>query len=503
MNKQDIAQIIDKSVVYDVATVTPLQHLKKMSVRVGCSVLLKREDLQPVHSFKIRGAYQKIYHLSDAQKQAGIIASSAGNHAQGVANACATLEIKATIVMPKTTPSIKVDAVKALGASVILEGDNYDAAYAHAKKLTDQHGYTFIHPYDDFNVIAGQGTVAKEIINQGGDEIDYIFVPTGGGGLLAGVVCYVKIHFPHIKVISVEPDTAACLKAALESGKRTVLDQVGIFADGVAVRQIGEHPFNLVKSEVDDAITVDTDEICAAIKDIYEDTRSIAEPAGALALAGLKSYCKQNQIKDKKVVAINSGANLNFDRLRHIAERADLGEHTEALFSVEIPEEPGSFKAFCNALENRSVTEFNYRYASDKTAKIFVGVALKNGWAEKEELLSHLREKGYKINDLTDNELAKLHIRHLVGGGHSQIKESLYRFRFPEKPGALSLFLELLSDTCNISLFHYRNHGAAYGRVLAGFQILEGQEDAFQTFLSRLDYPYFEETENPAYKDFL
>lgn len=502
MKISEVAQNIESTSVYEVAVKTPLDQLLKMSKKVSNAVFLKREDLQPVHSFKLRGAYHKITCLSDAEKQKGIIAASAGNHAQGVAMACYKLGLKAVIVMPDTTPPIKVSAVKEWQADVILFGDTYDAAYAHAHTLCQKKGYTFVHPYDDYDVIAGQGTVAKEIFSQVASPPDYIFVPTGGGGLLAGVLAYAKTHFPQTKIISVEPDSAACLKAALDAQERVILKDVGIFADGVAVKQIGERPFALVRDLIDDAITVDTDEICAAIKDIYEDTRSIAEPAGALALAGLKKYIGERAIQHKALIAINSGANLNFDRLRHIAERADLGEQSEALFAVEIPEKPGSFKAFCRALGHRSITEFNYRYRDAHQAKIFVGVALKNGLKEKEAILSGLREQQYPVQDLTDNELAKLHVRHMVGGGLQSTGEVIYRFRFPEKPGALAKFLDLLSDVCNITLFHYRNHGAAFGRVLAGFQLV-GTQQQFEYFLNQLDYPYYDETNNPAYQDFL
>ncbi len=496
---------ITQARVYDVAQKTPLDPAPGLSRRLHNRVLLKREDLQPVFSFKLRGAYNKIARLTPEQLQHGVITASAGNHAQGVALAAQRCAIRALIVMPKTTPEIKVESVRNLGAEIVLHGNSYDDAYEHAMKLVRERGMTFIHPYDDPEVIAGQGTVGMEILQQYPGPLHAIFVPVGGGGLIAGVAVYVKHLRPEIKVIGVEPDDAACLYEALRLKRRVVLDQVGIFADGVAVRQVGEEPFRIAQQCVDEVILVSTDEICAAIKDIFDDTRSIVEPAGALAVAGLKKYLARERLSGENLVAINSGANMNFDRLRHVAERAEIGEQREALIAVTIPERPGSFREFCDAIGNRSVTEFNYRYYDPQQAHVFAGVQMHDGPAEKEKLVAKLRAKGYPVLDMTDNEMAKMHIRYMVGG-HSNNKvpdEILYRFEFPERPGALLHFLNRIGTRWNISLFHYRNHGAAYGRVLIGVQVPPAQREAFQGFLKEVGYRYYAEEDNQAYRLFL
>jgi threonine dehydratase len=490
--------------VYDVARETPLEAAHALSRRLGNTVLLKREDLQPVFSFKLRGAYNKIVGLSPQARQSGIIAASAGNHAQGVALAAQRLGIRALIVMPRTTPGIKVESVRHLGARIVLHGDAYDEAYQHAVNLAAERGMTFIHPYDDPDVIAGQGTIAVEILRQHTGPLDAVFVPVGGGGLIAGVAAYVKQLRPEVKIIGVEPDDAPCMCFALRAGERVVLEQVGIFADGVAVRQVGEEPFRIARECVDELILVNTDEICAAIKDIFDDTRAIAEPAGALAVAGLKKYVEANGTTGATLVAVNSGANTNFDRLRHVAERAEVGEHREALLAVSIPERPGSFREFCQALGSRSITEFNYRYADARDAHVFAGIKLTDGLAEKELLVEQLRGNGYPVTDLTENEMAKGHVRYMVGGRASGTRnELLFRFEFPERPGALLRFLTRMGSRWNISLFHYRNHGAAYGRVLVGIQVPPEEAARFQSFLDELGYTYWDETLNPAYGLFL
>ena len=490
--------------VYDVAHESPLDEAPLVSRRLENRVLIKREDLQPVFSFKLRGAYNKIIGLSEEARQKGVIAASAGNHAQGVALAAKRLGIRALIVMPKTTPDIKVNSVRERGARAVLFGDTYDDAYEHAMQLAAEKELTFIHPYDDPEVIAGQGTIGMEILRQHNGPLDAVFVPVGGGGLIAGVAAYIKYVRPEVKVIGVEPDDAPTLHHALRAGKRVVLDQVGIFADGVAVRQIGKETFRVAKQCVDEVILVSTDEICAAIKDIFDDTRSIAEPAGALGLAGLKKYVAQSGVRGQTLVAIDSGANVNFDRLRHVSERAELGERREAVVAVTIPERPGSFKLFCQAIGRRGITEFNYRMADPDQAHIFVGVQISGGDEERQELVAMLAEKGFPVLDMTDNEMAKLHIRHMVGGrGHKVANEVLYRFEFPERPGALLKFLSTLGTRWNISLFHYRNHGAAYGRVLMGVQVPPEDREQFQVYLGRIGYPFQEETGNPAYRLFL
>jgi threonine dehydratase len=490
--------------VYDVAIESPLDRMPRLSGRLGTSAHLKREDLQPVFSFKLRGAYNKIAGLPKDVTARGVICASAGNHAQGVALAARKLDIKATIVMPKTTPDIKVQAVRAHGGHVVLHGENFDEAYGHARKLEAERGLTFIHPYDDPDVIAGQGTVGMEILRQHPDPIEAIFVPIGGGGLAAGIAVYCKFLRPDTKIIGVEPIEAASMAAAIAAGERVILDQVGLFADGVAVRQAGEETFRLCHELLDEVITVSTDEICAAIKDIFEDTRAIAEPSGAVSLAGLKAYAARGGAKTGALIAINSGANMNFDRLRHIAERAEIGEQREALLAVTIPEKPGSYRNFIRLLGRRAITEFNYRYSDPRSARIFVGVQLSEGEAEKRQIVAMLAEHGYAVLDMSDNELAKLHIRYMVGGKAPGLdNELLFRFQFPERPGALLKFLNSLSVDWNISLFHYRNHGADYGRVLAGIQIPSTDRKQLKTRLDALGYPYWNESENPAYAAFL
>ena len=490
--------------VYDVAHETPLDPAPILSERIGNTVLLKREDLQPVFSFKLRGAYNKLAQLTEAQGAVGVIAASAGNHAQGVALAAAKLGLKATIVMPKTTPQIKVNAVKRRGARVLLNGDSYDEAAKHALKLAEERGMTYIPPYDDPDVIAGQGTVGMEVLRQCSAPIHAIFVPVGGGGLLAGIAAYVKYLRPEIKVIGVEPEDAACLAAALQSGKRVTLPQVGLFADGVAVARVGKEPFRIAKLAVDEVVTVSTDEICAAIKDVFDDTRSIAEPAGALSIAGLKKYVAREGLKDECLIAIDSGANMNFDRLRHVAERAELGERREAILAVTIPECPGSFLNFLNTIGRRGITEFNYRYRDPDRAHVFAGIELNEGEAEKDAMIATLREMNYPVVDLSDNETAKVHVRYMVGGQAVGVDhEIIYRFEFPERPGALLRFLSSLAKGWNISLFHYRNHGSAYGRVLVGLQVPPSERKRFEAFLTKLGYSFWEETRNPAYELFL
>ena len=497
-------KLIREARVYDVAEVTPLVAAPRLSERLDNPVWMKREDLQPVHSFKNRGAYNKISGLSAEQLKSGIIAASAGNHAQGVALAARKLGIRALIVMPQTTPSIKIEAVRNFGASIKLVGDAYDDAYAWAAARAEEKGMAFIHPYDDPLTIAGQGTIGLEILDQHAGAIHAIFVPVGGGGLLAGVAAAVKSLRPAVKVIGVEPDDAPCMYEALRRGRRIKLKQVGIFADGVAVRQAGKENFRIARKHVDDVITVTTDEICAATKDIFDDCRSVVEPAGALAIAGIKKYVTTEGIQGQSLVAINSGSNINFDRLRHISERAEIGEQREALLAVTIPEEPGSFRRFCQVVGRRGITEFNYRYADTNKAHVFAGIQLRDGEAERLELVDTLLRDGYPVEDLTESELAKLHIRHMVGGRVPGLKdELLYRFQFPERPGALLGFLSSMGKRWNISLFHYRNHGADYGRVLVGIQVPRQSRKDFRASLDKLGYAYWEETDNPAYNLFL
>ncbi len=490
--------------VYDVAVETPLEEAKGLSERLKNRILLKREDEQPVFSFKLRGAYNKMVQLSEEERACGVVAASAGNHAQGVAMSAKTLGIKATIVMPKTTPDVKVNNVRRLGGKVVLHGDAYDDAAAHAKKLVAEKGMTYVHPFDDPDVIAGQGTVAMEILRQESGPIDAIFVPVGGGGLIAGIAAYVKYLRPETKIIGVESEDSACLYEALKAGERVILPQVGIFADGVAVAQIGEKTFEVAQRYVDEVITVSTDEICAAIKDIYDDTRSICEPAGALGVAGMKKYVARDAVANQTLIAIDSGANVNFDRLRHIAERSELGEKREAIIAARIPEKPGSFKKFCAALDKRNITEFNYRYSDNDQAIVFAGIQTK-AEADRNDLINELQEKQYEVADLTDNEIAKIHVRYMVGGHapESLENEVIYRFEFPERPGALMNFLSKLGGKWNISMFHYRNHGAAYGRVLVGMQVPASERDQVGIFLEEIGYNYWEETDNAAYQLFL
>lgn len=491
--------------VYDIAIETPLMAAPRLSRRLGCKVLLKREDLQPVFSFKLRGAYNKLASLSDAERARGVVAASAGNHAQGVALAARELGVVATIVMPTTTPSIKADAVRALGAEVVLHGDTFDRAKAHAEGLATTSGAVIVPPYDDVKVIAGQGTIAMEIVRQHPGKIDAIFIPVGGGGLCAGVSAYLSVVRPETKIIAVEPADAACLAAALEAGQPVTLPTVGIFVDGCAVARIGEHPFRILRETVDEVVTATTDEICAAIKDIFDDTRSIAEPAGALAVAGLKRWVEAHpEAQGQTLVVIDSGANMNFDRLRHVSERAELGESREAIFAVTIPERAGAFRVFCETLGKRNITEFNYRYADADRARVFVGVELRHGRGERLEIKALLGAAGYEVVDLTDDEVAKLHVRHMVGGKSPSVTDEVVcRFEFPERPGALMQFLLKISGRWNISTFHYRNHGAAFGRVLCGMQVPQEEREDFRAVVDELGYANSDETDNPAFALFL
>ena len=501
---RDYVERILRARVYDVAKETPLDRAPRLSKRLGNNVFIKREDLQPVFSFKARGAYNKIASLSASERERGVIASSAGNHAQGVALAAQKLDVRALIVMPETTPQIKIDAVASYGAEIVLQGNSFDDAKVKADELAAEHNLVYVHPFDDPYVIAGQGTIALEILRQHGEHIHAIFAAIGGGGLIAGIAAYVKSLWPHIRIIGVEPEDAPSMSRSLEAGERVMLEHVGIFADGVAVKQVGKETFRIAQQCVDEVILVNTDEMCAAIKDIYEDTRSIAEPAGALGIAGLKKYVGREALTGETLVAIDCGANVNFDRLRHISERAEVGEQREALLAVTIPEEAGSLREFCRIVGSRAVTEFNYRYSDQQQAHIFVGLALRAGQADRAVLIDALRTGGYEVLDLTDDEMAKLHVRHMVGGRNASLdSERLYRFHFPERPGALLNFLDKMGQQWNISLFHYRNHGSDFGRVLAGMQVPDGESAQFQQFLVDVGYDYVDESDNAAYQLFL
>lgn len=495
---------INNSRVYDVAENTPLSLLNKISLKYNNTVYLKREDLQPIFSFKCRGAYNKISNLTISEKASGIIAASAGNHAQGVALSASKLNIDALIVMPTTTPSIKIDSVKKFGVKVKLYGDSFDEAYEYALMTSKKEGRVFIHPFDDPLVISGQGTVAKEIVEQTKVTPDIFFVPVGGGGLISGMSIYLKEHYPNCKIYGVESEDAPTLYTSLKNKKPTSLEQVGLFVDGCAVKRIGEETFKISKEYVDDVILVSIDETCAAIKDIYEDTRVMSEPAGALAIAGMKKFILSNDVNNKKIIAINSGANLNFDRLRHVTERTEIGEGKELLLSVKIPEKSGSFRAFCEVIGKRSISEFNYRYANEKSANVFVGIKTDDKEKDTQNIFKVLNNKKYDFIDLTMNEVAKLHLRYMVGGHtNSKINEKLFRFEFPEKPGALLNFLNKMQKDWDITLFHYRNHGSAFGRVLVGIDIGNHNENDLVKFLKDLDYKYTEETENEGYRSFL
>ena len=501
---QDYVRRILTSSVYEVAEETPLDQMTLLSARLGVDVLLKREDMQPVFSFKIRGAHNRIAQLSAEERARGVICASAGNHAQGVALSAHRLGIRAIVVMPTTTPAIKINAVRKRGGEVVLFGDGFDAARGHAANLAEKHGYVVVHPFDDPDVIAGQGTIGMELLRQHPGPIGAIYVPIGGGGLAAGIAAFVKFLRPEIRIIGVEPEEAASMQAAIAAGHPVALDQVGLFADGVAVRQVGNETFRICRELLDDIVTVTADEICAAIKDIFDDHRAIAEPAGALALAGLRRQVDQGVAPQGALIAINSGANVNFDRLRYVAERAEIGERAEALLAVEIPERPGSYRAFMRLLGPRSITEFNYRFAPGGKATIFVGIKLTGGEAEKHAVIALLADNGLKVTDMTDNEVAKLHVRYMVGGRVQDLAdEAVYRFQFPERPGALLKFLEGLNDAWNISLFHYRNHGADYGRVLVGVQVPPATRADFIAHIDAVGFPYWEETDNPAYRAFL
>jgi threonine dehydratase len=503
VNTDALLRSILTSRVYDVARQTPLEPARRLSQRTGCEVFLKREDLQPIFTYKIRGAYNRIAHLSDEERGRGLITASAGNHAQGVAYAARHLGLDALIVMPQTTPAIKVDAVRQLGASVEMAGDSFSDAKARCDEIASTTGRVLIHAFDDPLVIAGQGTVGQEILAQGRNDLDGIFVPIGGGGLIAGIAAYVKAVNPAIAVIGVEPFDADAMYQSRAAGRRVTLDRVGIFADGVAVREVGALTFPIVQHYVDDIVRVSTDQICAAIKDVFDDTRSLMEPAGALAVAGLQAWSAERQSRDRKLVAVLTGANMNFDRLRFVAERAEVGEAREALFAVTIPERPGAFRAFCAAIGRRVVTEFNYRLSGRSAAHIFVGIGIASR-RDATDLAGVLTSGGYRAIDLSEDELAKLHVRHMVGGRASEVRdERLYRFEFPERPGALLEFLERLGDRWNISLFHYRNHGSDFGRVLAGFEVPDADLPAFEQFLDAIGYAYQREEHSPAYAMFL
>lgn len=500
----DYLRMIKEADVYDVAIRSPLEFADLASKRLGNKVWLKREDLQPVFSFKLRGAYNRIARLNAEEAANGVICCSAGNHAQGVALAAGKRGISALIVMPITTPSIKVDAVRQLGGEVRLFGESYDDAQSEALRLAALENRILIHPFDDPYVIAGQGTIGVEILDQCDVVPDAVFIPIGGGGLMAGIATWIKTKSPSTRIIGVEPRDAASMHASLRAGSPVTLESVGTFADGVAVKRVGDETFRLCQPLIDEIILVDTDETCAAIQELFEETRVVVEPAGALALAALKRYVQTTGARDQNLVALACGANMNFDRLRHVVERAAVGKEKEALLGISIPEEPGSFGRFCQALGPISVTEFNYRLTRGKRAQIFVGIALANGYQEKTEILARLHDHHYAVTDLSDNELAKLHVRHMVGGSPDGIdNERLYRFRFPERPGALLRFLEAIGDHWNISLFHYRNHGSDYGRILAGIQVMPADSKRLAQHLQSLGYLHWDETDNPAFQLFL
>jgi threonine dehydratase len=500
----DYVARIARARVYETAIETPLDFAPRLSQRLGNEIFLKREDLQPIFSFKCRGAQNRLAQIPEARLRRGVVCSSAGNHAQGVALAAGRLGVKALIVMPESTPSIKIEAVSALGGDIVLQGQAYDDAYACALALARERDLEFIHPFADPDVIAGQGTIGRELEAQSERRPAAVFIPIGGGGLASGVGAWLRHCWPEVRIVGVEPSDAASMHAALAAGGPVDLERVGIFADGVAVRRVADETFRICREVVDQTIQVDTDAICAAIKDIYEDTRVIEEPAGALAVAGMKQYIEQSGMQGERLIAINSGANLNFDRLRHISERADIGENLEALIAVEIPERPGAFLAFSSALGSRNVTEFNYRYTPGESARIFVGVSLTGVRTDAAEIVRSLESAGYRVLDLSDNELAKLHVRHMVGGPVPELKDELvFRFEFPERPGALLAFLKAVGTRWNISLFHYRNHGSDFGRVLAGVQVPADERGEFIGHLAQLGYHYWPETDNPAYRLFL
>lgn len=501
---QDMLRHILTSRVYETAIETPLEEATNLSQELGNRILLKREDLQPVFSFKLRGAYNKIAHLTQEEKERGVIAASAGNHAQGVAFSAQKLGLKALIVMPATTPQIKIDAVKSYGAEVVLHGDSYSEAAKHCEQLIATSGMTFIHPFDDLLVIAGQGTVAVELLRQSACKMDAVFVPIGGGGLISGIAAYLKNLSPEIKIIGVEPFDSDAMYQSLQAGERVNLASVGIFADGVAVRQVGELTYQFCREYVDDIIRVSTDELCGAIKTIYQATRSIVEPAGALAIAGLKQYVKRHAIKDQTLIAVNSGANMNFERLRYVSERTLTGSGQESLLAVAIPEKPGALRYFCtHMLDSLNITEFNYRLADRALAQLFVGVSVGQE-QERTKFIERLESAGYHTIDLTENELAKTHVRYMIGGRSPEAnRERLFRFWFPERPGALARFLADMGADWNISLFHYRSQGGDFGRVLIGLEIPKGHEEELQIFLDKLGYHFIEETDDPAYKLFL
>ncbi|MEY3579935.1 MAG: threonine ammonia-lyase, biosynthetic [Pseudomonadota bacterium] len=504
----DYLKKILTSRVYDVAIETPLELAPALSGRMNNQIFFKREDMQSVFSFKLRGAYNKMAHLTPAQLKHGVICASAGNHAQGVALSAHRLGCRAVIVMPVTTPKVKIDAVKARGGEVVLFGESYSDAYAHALQLEKKHKLSFVHPFDDPDVIAGQGTIGMEILRQHAAPIHAVFVAIGGGGLIGGVAAYIKSVRPEIKVIGVQTTDSDAMARSIKSGRRVTLTDVGLFSDGTAVKQVGEETFRLTKKYVDEIILVDTDAVCAAIKDVFTDTRSILEPAGALAIAGAKAYVQRAQenkkpLKDETLIAIACGANMNFDRLRFVAERAEVGEAHEAVFAVTIPEERGSFKRFCQLVGARAVTEFNYRISDQKEAHVFVGLQVANK-DEPKKISQQFQKQGFKNIDLTQDELAKLHIRHLVGGKSALAQdELLYRFEFPERPGALMRFLNSLAPNWNISLFHYRSQGGDVGRVLVGLQVPKKEMKDFRDFLATLGYRHWDESGNPAYKLFL